>query len=225
MSVAVLIPAGGSSVRFGANKLTTMLRGKSVLTRSIEAFVDRNDVSSVIVASTNTPVELTHPKLRVCAGGTCRAESVRSALREVPEQIEWVAIHDAARPLVSQELITRVFDAARQHGAAGPAMPVALTIKRAATSLPARVEATVPRAHLWAMQTPQVMRRVDLIRAFDECPIPLGEVTDDLQLLELVGISATLVQGEERNLKVTTPIDLKLAEMILVPSPGTPGEC
>jgi 2-C-methyl-D-erythritol 4-phosphate cytidylyltransferase len=220
MSIAVLIPAGGSSVRFGANKLLAILRGKSVLHRSIEAFIDRPDVERVIVATTATRVEVAHPKLHVCAGGANRAESVRRALDAVPASTEFVAIHDAARPLVSQELISRVIDAARTNGAAGPAMAVSLTIKRAATSLPATVEATVPRANLWAMQTPQVMRRADLARAFDSCPIPLDQVTDDLQLLELIGLPATLVSGEERNLKLTTPLDLRLAEMLLQsPSP------
>jgi 2-C-methyl-D-erythritol 4-phosphate cytidylyltransferase len=224
MSFAVLIPAGGSSVRFGANKLLAMLRGRTVLTRSIEAFIDRDDVSRVIVASTHTPVETKHPKLHVCPGGACRAESVRRALQEVPTDVEFVAVHDAARPLVSAELISRVFESARQHGAAGPAMPVALTIKRAATSLPAPVEQTVPRANLWAMQTPQVMRRADLLAAYERCPIPLEQVTDDLQLLELAGMPSMLVAGEERNLKVTTPMDLLLAAMLLQSPPPLAGE-
>ncbi|MFT3786188.1 MAG: 2-C-methyl-D-erythritol 4-phosphate cytidylyltransferase [Tepidisphaeraceae bacterium] len=147
--------------------------------------------------------------------GSSRAESVRRALGEIPQSVEWVAIHDAARPLVSGGLIARTIDAAQLYGAAGPAMPVMLTIKKAGKTLPAPVEQTVPRHQLWAMQTPQVMRRADLQRAFDRCQIPLDEVTDDLQLLELIGVAATLVPGEERNLKVTTPLDLKLADLLL----------
>ena len=82
-------------------------------------------------------------------------------------------------------------------------------------ALPARVERTVPRDRLWAMQTPQVMRREALREAFTRCPIPLEQVTDDVQLLELAGHAVWLVAGEERNLKITTPMDLKLAELLL----------
>ena len=214
--VAVIIPAGGSSIRFGTNKLLASIAGRGVLRRTLEAFVDRPDVALIVVATNATPVDLMHPKLRVCAGGGCRAESVRCALGEVPQSIGWVAIHDAARPLVSGSLIARTINAAQRYNAAGPAMPVTLTIKKTGTmSLPAPIEATVPRQQLWAMQTPQVMRRADLQRAFDQCPIPLDQVTDDLQLLELIGLPATLVPGEERNLKVTTPLDLKLAELLV----------
>src|SRR5258706_402013 len=105
--------------------------------------------------------------------------------------------------------------AASTHGAAVPALPVSLTIKQAHGPLPARVEKTIPRENLWAMQTPQIMRRADLLNAFKNCPIPLAQVTDDVQLIELAGGQVWLVAGEERNLKITTPIDLKIAEILL----------
>jgi 2-C-methyl-D-erythritol 4-phosphate cytidylyltransferase len=114
--------------------------------------------------------------------------------------------------MVSQGLIDRVFAAAREYGAAVPALPVHLTIKQATGPLPARVERTVPRATLWAMQTPQVMRRTDLLAAYEQCPIPLEQVTDDVQLLEMIGREVWLVEGEQRNVKVTTEQDLWLAE-------------
>jgi 2-C-methyl-D-erythritol 4-phosphate cytidylyltransferase len=153
--------------------------------------------------------------VRLVAGGASRAQSVYNGLRAVPEGIEWVAVHDAARPLVSQELITRTLAAAEAHGAAVPALPVALTIKQADGPLPARVERTVPRSTLWAMQTPQIMRRADLLRAFENCPLALEAVTDDAQVLELAGRDVWLVPGEERNLKITTALDLRVAEMLL----------
>jgi len=156
-------------------------------------------------------------RLRFCVGGACRAESVFNALRQVPLQIEWVAIHDAARPLVSQALIDRTLEAAKSYGAAVPALPVALTIKQATGPLPARVERTVPRQSLWAMQTPQVMRRADLLAAFENCPLPLEQITDDAQLLELCGGEVWLVEGEERNLKITTQSDLLIAGLLLGP--------
>jgi 2-C-methyl-D-erythritol 4-phosphate cytidylyltransferase len=129
--------------------------------------------------------------------------------------VEWVAIHDAARPLVSDELIERTFAAARAHGAAVPAMPVPLTVKQADGPLPARVQRTLPRHTLWAMQTPQIMRRAALLSAYSNCPLTLDQITDDTQLLELAGEEVWLVAGEERNLKITTQSDLRLAEHFL----------
>ena len=212
---AVILPAAGLSTRFGGprGKLAERLDGQTVLDRSIAAFTQRDDVETVLVATRDASVTL--EKVICCQGGTSRAESVRNALRIVPAHIEWVAVHDAARPLVSRSLIDRTFAAALKHGAAVPAMPVVLTIKQAAGPLPAKVERTLPRDRLWAMQTPQVMRRQTLLDAFDRCPISLDEVTDDVQLLELAGHDVWLVAGEERNLKITTPLDLKLAELVL----------
>jgi 2-C-methyl-D-erythritol 4-phosphate cytidylyltransferase len=117
--------------------------------------------------------------------------------------------------LVSQDLIDRTLTAAATHGAAVPALAVSLTIKQAHGPLPARVEKTIPREHLWAMQTPQIMKRAELLNAFKNCPIPLAQVTDDVQLIELAGGQVWLVAGEERNLKITTPMDLKIAELLL----------
>src|SRR5439155_26744159 len=147
-------------------------------------------------------------QIALVPGGATRAHSVLAALKRVPADVEWVAIHDAARPLVSQRLIDRTLAAAVEHGAAAPALSVQLTIKQAKAPLPAKVQQTIPRADLWALQTPQIIRRATLLRAFEECVYPLEHVTDDLQLLELTGHPAFLVPGEESNLKITTPQDL-----------------
>lgn len=219
---AVIIPAAGRSVRFGSDKLRAELGGRSVIERTLQCFLERSDVSRVIVPTTRNDLTLNHPKLTLCAGGACRAESVLAGLGQLDAATAWVAVHDAARPLVSQSLIDRVFAAAMEHGAAGPAMPVALTIKSAESSLPSRVRHTVPRSGLWAMQTPQAMRRADLDRALRHCPIPLDQVTDDLQALELVGVSSMLVSGDEQNLKLTTPMDLTIARLIIDSAPNAP---
>jgi 2-C-methyl-D-erythritol 4-phosphate cytidylyltransferase len=213
---AVILPAAGSSTRFGGgrNKLQQILNGKTVLARSIQAFHSRPDVATIVMP-VNTPGILTPENVVICQGGACRAESVYRALQQAPADIEWIAIHDAARPLVSQSLIDNTFAAAMKHGAAAPALPISLTIKQAIAPLPSKVQRTIARHELWAMQTPQVARRADLLEAFEKCPIPLDQVTDDLQLLELQGKQVWLVPGEERNLKITTALDLKLAEFIL----------
>lgn len=219
--LAVIIPAGGSSTRFGSNKLLGELGGSTVIARTLEAFANLDFVAQIMVPAPPGQGSMTVlrsdglPPLKTCASGASRAESVRRGLIEIDEPIEWVAIHDAARPLVSKQLIERVFEAARKHGCAAPALPVSLTVKQAAGPLPARVEKTVPRHQLWAMQTPQIMRRDALLEAYIRCPINLSEVTDDVQLLELAGQEVWLVEGEERNLKITTPLDLTVAQAIL----------
>ena len=197
-----------------------------MIARSVEAFLSRADVGCVVLA-TNQREQIEpalrgpgagamDPRVMFCTGGAARAASVWAALRAVPERFEWVAVHDAARPLVSQALIDATLDAARRRGAAAaPAMPVSLTIRQATGPLPARAGRSLPRHTLWAMQTPQVARRADLLAACEACPIPLDEVTDDLQLLELAGREVWLVAGEERNLKITTGADLQLAELLL----------
>jgi len=224
---AVLLPAAGRSVRFGGprSKLLEPLDGMPVIRRAIEAFTIRPDVACIVVAIgvDQSPHELLgsnkvgplHPKLRFTPGGANRAESVRRALQQVPADVAWIAVHDAARPLVSQPLIDRIFAAAIEYGAAVPALPVQLTVKQAQGPLPAKVQRTLPRHTLWAMQTPQVMRRTDLLDAYTKCSLPLEEVTDDVQLLELVGHDVWLVAGDEQNIKITTPSDLRLAELLL----------
>ena len=228
MSFAVILAAAGSSSRFGAdrNKLVQLLAGKPVIAHTLRLFLMRADVAQVIL-SANDDSDVAcqrHPawlellqddRVTRVAGGASRAQSVLNALRAVRQSVEWVAVHDAARPLVSQAVIDRTLELARRHGAAVPALAVALTIKRAKGPLPAKVECTVPRQQLWAMQTPQIARRAELLRAFKSCPIPLDEVTDDVQLIELAGGEVYLSAGDERNLKITTQLDLQLAELLM----------
>ncbi|HTL30578.1 MAG TPA: 2-C-methyl-D-erythritol 4-phosphate cytidylyltransferase [Tepidisphaeraceae bacterium] len=219
--IAVILPAAGQSTRFGKDKLQERLGDRTVLSRSIEAFTKRNDVAQIIIATSKAAQSPGAPgpggidrRIKACAGGSNRAESVLNALRATDPTIEWIAVHDAARPLVSQQLIDRTLAAAIEHGAAVPAMPVHLTIKKARGPLPARVEQTIPRHELWSMQTPQIARRAALLEAFERCPIPLDQITDDMQLLELAGQEVWLIPGEEQNLKITTPVDLELARLL-----------
>jgi len=221
--LAVILPAAGSSTRFGSgrNKLLEPLCGRTVLARSAAAFLSRRNVVLLVIATSSESAmrgalgDLANdPRVRFVSGGATRADTVRGALAHLPTEIEWVAVHDAARPLVSADVIDRVLHAAHLHGAAAPALPVSLTIKQAAGPLPAKVEHTVPRASLWAMQTPQIARRADLLAAMKACPLPADQITDDMQVLELAGHAVWLVQGDERNLKITTQMDLDLATLL-----------
>lgn len=223
---AVIIPAAGRSTRFGGNvgKLFLPLAGQPVLTRTVRIFARRRDVSQIVIAASDEAAvrkcvdrleKSLRKKVGICPGGACRAESVRAGVNAVRPDIQWVAVHDAARPLVSRSVIDRTFAAAVAHGAAAAALPVHLTIKQAIGPLPAPVQRTIPRHQLWAMQTPQAMRRVDLLKAFADCPIPLKEITDDVQLLELHEKPVWLVEGDLRNIKITTPIDMRIAAQYL----------
>jgi 2-C-methyl-D-erythritol 4-phosphate cytidylyltransferase len=223
---SVILPAAGRSTRFGGpvSKLFQMLADRPVLAWTLATFAGREDVHEIVVATCDVAgIEQCaaslkadqRRKVRTCEGGSCRAESVRSAARASSHSSEWLAVHDAARPMASQAMIDRTFAAALKYGAAAAALPVHLTIKDAEGPLPARAQRTIPRQRLWAMQTPQVMRRDVLLEAFDGCPIALADVTDDAQLLELAGKEVWLVEGEERNIKITTALDLKFAGLLL----------
>lgn len=234
-SVGVIITAAGASTRFGGmhghggDKLAVKIGETSVLARSIEAFAGVPGVTEILVAISPTlgldsalAREIAdirhnprgHHARFVPAGGASRAQTVANAIAALVKPCEFVAIHDGARPLVSKELIARAIAAAIEYGAAAPAMAVTSTIKLAGESLPCAIQRTIPRSTLWAMQTPQVIRRTAIVDAIGRCPIPLDQVTDDVQLLELVGGSATLVAGDERNLKITTQLDLHLARLL-----------
>jgi len=220
-SFSVIIPAAGVSQRFGGaankqNKLFQMLGGKTVLGRAVDPFLSRNDVAEImVVCSDETAVRqaLSSDGARIsfCPGGPTRAHSVLCGIRALSRPVDYVAIHDAARPLLSQALTDQTLAAAEAHGAAAPALAMHLTIKEAQGPLPAPVRRTLPRQMLWALQTPQIIRRSALLQAFETCPIPLDQVTDDLQLIELAGGEVWLVNGDQQNIKITTPIDLAAA--------------
>jgi len=222
--IAVVIPAAGLSSRFGRNKLLEPLAGEPVFTRTIRAFTELRDlaIAQIVIARAPgvdprslAPLVPDDSRILWTPGGPTRADSVRRAAEAVAADIDWLAVHDAARPLVSADLIACCITHAHTHGNAIPAMPVKLTVKEAHGPLPAVVKRTLTRGDLWEMQTPQVMRRTNLLAAFAKCPLPMEQITDDAQLLELAGETVWLIPGEERNLKITTPTDLHLAEAIL----------
>ena len=228
--IAVVIPAAGTSSRFAASgapvsKLAAQLGGRSVLSRAVAAFLDRDDVGRVIVATrdhatTNAVLGdlALHAKLTLVGGSDSRAQTVAVAAKAVDTRYDLVAVHDGARPLVSNALISRVFDFARAGGAfraCAPALPIALTVKECQGPLPGKVSRTIPRQALWALQTPQVVPRQRFVEACEQLGEKLSVMTDDLQVLEAVGEQTWLVEGDERNIKITTRQDLSLAEELL----------
>ena len=153
------------------------------------------------------------PKVKaVVAGGKSRQESVNMGLNALSDQVKLAAIQDGARPLITWQVIDRVVRAANSYGAALPCVPVKDTIKIGDGGV---VKSTPDRATLFAAQTPQVFD-FDLLRAALKKAEQDGfSVTDDASAVEYLGMKVKIVEGDERNIKVTTPMDLKIAEMLL----------
>jgi 2-C-methyl-D-erythritol 4-phosphate cytidylyltransferase len=221
---AVILPAAGKSTRFGEQekKVFTALGGKPVWLRSVELFVNRHDVCQTLLVIAPDDEEIFRIRygahasllsLDLVLGGDERFESVANALTQIGNDIDLIAIHDAARPCLPPSLVDAVFAAASETGAAMLAVPVADTVKRADDK--GNVTATVPRQGLWLAQTPQVFRRDWLLDAYNR-RVTLGrDITDDAQLLEAAGHTVRLVTGSTSNLKITNREDLVLAEALL----------
>ncbi|HLA19598.1 MAG TPA: 2-C-methyl-D-erythritol 4-phosphate cytidylyltransferase [Dehalococcoidia bacterium] len=213
-----MVAAGGSIRMAGADKLFAPLGGVPLLVRALRAFQDSPLVDRIVLVLSAGNLERGRAladacgvdKLTAaCEGGPRRQDSVRLGL-EALGPCEWVLVHDGARPLVSAELIERGLAAARETGAAVPAVPLADTVKLAAAD--GTVERTLDRSHLWAAQTPQVFRYDLLLPTHREVT---ADVTDDAAMLEALGLPVKLFEGSAANIKVTTPEDLRLAEALL----------
>ncbi|NOZ39939.1 MAG: 2-C-methyl-D-erythritol 4-phosphate cytidylyltransferase [Planctomycetes bacterium] len=231
-TVAVILPAAGASQRFhdkNYKKPFAPLSGKAVWLHSAEKFLSRQDVQQLIVVVSDEDREEFNRKfganlafldVEVCCGGTERADSIQNALDRVRDDIELIAVHDAARPCLAEKWIDAVFEAAARDGAAILAEPVSSTLKRVDDKR--KIEATVDRQNLWAAQTPQVFRRELFAKAY--AARDGTAVTDDATLVEQLGQRVTVVPGSSLNIKITTRDDLRLAEQILkiLPKPKGP---
>ncbi|MGO9599820.1 MAG: 2-C-methyl-D-erythritol 4-phosphate cytidylyltransferase [Isosphaeraceae bacterium] len=221
---AVILPAAGRSTRFGdpkEKKIYAELEGRAVWLRALDPFLTHDDVNQIIVAIAAEDREMFDRRYRekvvflnldVIEGGAERSDTVARALERVHPACQFVAIHDAARPCLTGELVTAVFAAARQHGAALLALPCSDTVKRAPGG-EFTVE-TVLREGLYLAQTPQVFRR-DWIEAAYAQRDRLTGVTDDTQLVEALGHRCAIVAGSALNIKITTREDLRLAATVL----------
>jgi len=224
--VAVLVPAAGMGVRLGpgAPKALRLLRGEPLLVHAVRRVSSAPSVGCVVVAAPPDAVAdvraMLPPDVRVVAGGATRQASVALALAAVPERYGIVLVHDAARALAPPELVERVAAAVRAgHAAVIPALPVIDTIKQVHAR--GEVAATLDRSVLRAVQTPQGFRRAVLAEAHAAA---VDEHTDDAGLVEKLGLPVWTVPGDEAALKITRPLDLALAELLLdpPPDPGAP---
>ncbi|HEY6154825.1 MAG TPA: 2-C-methyl-D-erythritol 4-phosphate cytidylyltransferase [Candidatus Udaeobacter sp.] len=220
--LSAIIVAGGSSRRMGFDKLFAVIAGEPVIAHAIRAFERTTSVSEIVVVAR----EQCHDEIRkivsgaglkkvhaIIGGGERRQDSVRAGLDRVDRKAQHIAVHDAARPLITPTQIEQAFEQARIHGAAALAQPVNDTLKRADADL--LVVGSVDRQHLCAMQTPQIFERKLLENAYRVVYTENVLVTDEVSAIERLGHKIALVPNDDFNFKITYPRDLPVADFIL----------
>lgn len=216
---AVIVAAGSASRMGGIDKILAPLGGEAVIVRTVRNFQECDAIREIVIVTRPdliVPIsDLCHGFSKVKAvvvGGDSRDASVHLGLNALSEKCKLVAVQDGARPFSGWQLIDRVVRAAAAYGAAAPAIPVKDTIKVVRGGL---VAETPDRSTLKAVQTPQVFD-FDLLRgALKKAKMDGISITDDCSAVEHMGMSVKIVDGDERNIKITTPMDLKIAEMVL----------
>ena len=216
---AVIVAAGSASRMGGIDKVMAPLGGEPMIVKTVRAFESCDAVKEIVIVTREDLIQkisdLCHEFIKVKAvvvGGNSRQESVHLGLNALSPKTQLAAVHDGARPLITWQVIDRVIRAAHTHGAAAPGIPVKDTIKVVSGGV---VTSTPERASLQAVQTPQVFD-FDLLRgALKKAQEDGAQVTDDCSAVERLGMNIRMVEGDERNIKVTTPMDLKIAEMLL----------
>jgi len=216
---AVIVAAGSASRMGGIDKVMAPLAGEPMIVKTVRAFQNCDAISEIVIVTRQDLVEVIMENCAqfekvsaVVTGGQTRQESVRMGLSALSKDMQLVAVHDGARPLITGQVIDRVVRAANTYNAAIPGIPVKDTIKNVQGGL---VKKTPEREKLQAVQTPQVFDRDLLCGALQKAEYDFAIVTDDSSAVERLGMSVKVVDGDERNLKVTTPMDLKFAELLL----------
>ena len=216
---AVIVAAGTASRMGGIDKVMAPLRGEPLLLHSVREFQNCDAIREIVIV---TREDLLMEVMSLCTGfskvrgvvvgGADRPASVQAGLNNLSDKVKLVAVHDGARPLITWQVIDRTVRAAHSYGAAAPAIPVKDTIKVVKGGI---VGSTPDRNTLQAVQTPQVFDLQLLKGALLKAQKDKTPITDDCSAVENMGMSVKIVEGDERNLKVTTPMDLKAAELLL----------
>ena len=226
---AAVIVAAGTSKRMGdapgGSKLLIELGGETILARCLRAFEETPEVDEIVLVSREEDREQFQElaeaagatKLtKVVAGGQTRSESVRAGVASVSSDCAWVAVHDAARPLITPDIITNAIECAAREGAALVAIPARDTLKESSDG--ERAERTIDRERVWIAQTPQVFPRAELLELLDEARADSDAPTDESVLWEERRGPVAIVPGAASNTKITTPEDVALAEAWLAVS-------
>ncbi|HEY4639255.1 MAG TPA: 2-C-methyl-D-erythritol 4-phosphate cytidylyltransferase [Candidatus Udaeobacter sp.] len=220
--LSAIIVAGGSSQRMGFDKLFAVIAGEPVIAHAIRAFERASCISEVVVVARDQ----WHDEIRkigsragfkkiraIVPGGERRQDSVRAGLGRIDSGATYVAVHDAARPLITPEQIERAFQQCCLHHAAALAQPVNDTLKRADADL--LVVDSIDRHQIYAMQTPQIFERKLIEDAYDDLYAKNASVTDEVSAVERLGRKIALVLNDDFNFKITYPRDLPVADFIL----------
>ena len=216
---AVIVAAGTASRMGGIDKVMAELEGEPMILRTVRTFATLDAIKEIVIV---TREDLIVPIMSLCtgiekvtavvSGGASRQESVERGLGALSAKVKLAAIQDGARPLITHVVIDRAVRAAHSYGAAAPAIPVKDTIKVVRGGV---VDHTPDRKTLMAVQTPQVFD-LDLLKAaLKKAKEDGAEVTDDCSAVERMGMAVKIVEGDERNIKVTTPLDLTIAKLLL----------
>jgi len=217
-----LLVAAGASRRMGFDKLLAPLLGRPVLWHSIRALARCPEVHALtLVTRPELADQVAHyaassaqgKPFEIVHGGAERHLSVWAGLQRLGTDVDFVAVHDAARPLVTPRAVAGCLELARRHGAASCAAPVSDTLKRADAAQ--QVCGGVDRTGLWGMQTPQIFQKALLVRAYETLLGAGGSVTDEVSAVEALGLPVALYHNPEWNLKITYPADVALAELML----------
>ena len=216
---AVIVAAGSASRMGGIDKVMAELEGEPMILRTVRTFQTCEAIREIIIV---TREDLIIPIMGLCAGlekvkavvvgGSSRQESVERGLNALSDKVKLVAVQDGARPLITHAVIDRTVRAAHTYSAAAPGIPVKDTIKVVNGGI---VKETPDRKTLQAVQTPQVFDLALLKGALKKAKEDNAEVTDDCSAVERLGMSIKMVEGDERNIKVTTPMDLAIAKLLL----------
>lgn len=224
--LSAIIVAAGDSRRMGFDKLFAAIAGKPVIAHTVRAFERANSVDGIVVVAREDRCDEIKRIVRdenfkkvrsMIPGGKRRQDSVRAGLDHLESAARYVAVHDAARPLVTPKQIERVFQQCQIHGAAALAEPINDTLKRADADL--LVTGSVDRHELYAMQTPQIFERRLIEEAYRTVYAEDISVTDEVSAVERLGHKVALVLNHDFNFKITYARDLPLAEFVLA-QPG-----
>ena len=216
---AVIVAAGTASRMGGIDKVLAELHGEPLLIHTVRAFQNCDAIKEIVVVTRSDLLQkigdlcIPFPKVKaVVIGGADRSQSVKNGLNALSDKVRLVAVQDGARPLITETVIDRTVRAAHTYGAAAPGIPVKDTVKIVRGGV---VKSTPDRSTLQAIQTPQVFDLDLLAGALEQAKQDKANITDDCSAVERLGMSVKIVEGDEKNIKVTTPMDLLIAEKLL----------
>lgn len=222
MKTTAVILAAGNSTRMGFPKQTALLNGKPVILHTLTAFEQASSINSILLVARAEDIQSFTQLCKdngitklhtICEGGTTRQQSAENSIAALPDDTDFIAVQDGARPLITPTMIDQTVAAAKEHGAAAVAVRVKDTIKVASHNN--FISATPDRDTLWQVQTPQVFNLQKYRKALAAASAVGVSLTDDCQLFERLGLPVKLVEGDYQNLKITTPEDLTIAQALL----------